>query len=499
MELEFQTNHLDCLRQIKGEAQSQEQTQEVKLSDGMPDIGRVLCAWGQCVVRSKEWQSDSIGVSGGVMAWVLYAPEDGGQIQSVQTWIPMTFRWDIPEGAKDGSLICYPFLRSVDARAVSGRKMILRATAGAFVQALEPYRASYYVPGTMPENVYLKENTYPVCLIREAGEKSFVLDEELVLPQSAPPLDKLIRYSLQPEIEEQKVLGDKTVFRGNTAVHVLYRTADGDAAAWDFEVPFSQYTQLQNEYGSDGQAQIVPMVTSMEMEPMEQGRLRLKAGMSGQYVIYDTQPVPVVEDGYSPDFAVNLRNEQLEIPAVLERQTQRVRAEQTGSFGSSRIADVAFYPGCPHKQMQPDEVSVELTGQFQVLYYDPEDVLQASSANWQDHLMFAVADNATMDITCRKTGNPQATPSEEATVVRGEMMLDTLTLSPLQMTAVAAVSLGEPIQKDPARPSVILQRAGKEDLWSLAKKSGSTVEAIRQANGLLAEPIDGQMLLIPVL
>ncbi len=43
-------------------------------------------------------------------------------------------------------------------------------------------------------------------------------------------------------------------------------------------------------------------------------------------------------------------------------------------------------------------------------------------------------------------------------------------------------------EPDPARPSLILRRTGEGGLWELAKACGSTVEAIRSANGLEAEP-----------
>ena len=85
MELQFQTNRIPCLRQVKSEVQTQEQTQELRLPESLPDVGRVLCAWGQMVVRGKEWQSDFMGISGGVMVWVLYAPEDGSPAQCVET------------------------------------------------------------------------------------------------------------------------------------------------------------------------------------------------------------------------------------------------------------------------------------------------------------------------------------------------------------------------------------------------------------------------------
>ena len=63
---------------------------------------------------------------------------------------------------------------------------------------------------------------------------------------------------------------------------------------------------------------------------------------------------------------------------------------------------------------------------------------------------------------------------------------------------VTGVEVGQRKQPDPNRPSLILRRAGESRLWDIAKSAGSTVEAIRSANGLTGEPNPEQMLLIPV-
>lgn len=499
MELQFHTNKIPCLRQLKAESQTQEQTQELRLNDGMPDVGRVLCAWGQVMVRGKEWRGDDMGINCGVMAWVLYAPEDGSQAQCVECWIPMSMKWDIPDTGVDGTILCQGLLRSVDARTLSSRKLMVRATVGMTAEAYVPFEAVSYTPEQVPEDIQLHQKTYPVTFACEAGEKAFMIDEELTLPASAPALEKLVRWSLQNEVTDQKVLGDKAVFRGNSALHILYRTPEGAMAAWDFEIPFSQYTELQQEYGHQAQVQILPMVTSMEIEPSEQGRLRLKAGLSGQYMVYDTQDVTVVEDAYSPDRAVTVNTENVEIPSILERQSQRVRAEQTAPFGSSRVADVAFYPGCPRKQRKPNEMDLELPGIFQTLYYDTEGVLQASSAHWQGDMSVALGDNAQIAVWCSQSGKPQASAGEDSTVLRGEMLLDTVTSAMEAMPMVTGLTVGEPSPKDPARPSLILRKAGQEGLWEIAKKCGSTVSAIQQANDLQGDPDPDKMLLIPVL
>ena len=121
MEIKFGKNTCPYLRRAVCQIQNQEQTQEVRLSETMPDIGRVLGSWGQVLIRGKEWRTGSMSVSGGVMAWVLYAPEDGSAPQSVETWIPFQFAWELPETQRDGYVLTMPVIRGMDARSTSAR------------------------------------------------------------------------------------------------------------------------------------------------------------------------------------------------------------------------------------------------------------------------------------------------------------------------------------------------------------------------------------------
>ena len=47
-------------------------------------------------------------------------------------------------------------------------------------------------------------------------------------------------------------------------------------------------------------------------------------------------------------------------------------------------------------------------------------------------------------------------------------------------------------------PGLIIRRSGPgETLWTIAKQYGTTMDAIRQANGLDGEPEENTLLLIP--
>ena len=66
MEQEFEKEKLSYLDTQICRIQNSELTQELKLPDGLPDVGRILTCWGQEILRTKEWRLDGIFITGGV-------------------------------------------------------------------------------------------------------------------------------------------------------------------------------------------------------------------------------------------------------------------------------------------------------------------------------------------------------------------------------------------------------------------------------------------------
>lgn len=499
MELQFSKTQCTYLRTVSCQVQNQEQTHEVRLSDEMPDIGRVLGAWGQVLIRGKEWRGAGMGVSGGVMAWVLYAPEDGGEPRWVEAWIPFQMKWEFSDPGRDGVIQASCALRSLDVRSVSARKLMVRANIGVQGEAMVSAQTDIYTPEELPEDIQILRKTYPVRLPKEAGEKPFLLDEELTLPGSCPRMDKLIRYELRPEMVEQKVVSDKIVFRGTAVLHILYRAEDGSLQGWSFELPFSQYTELEQDYDQDASARVCPAVTSLELDVGETGAIHLKAGLTGQYIVYDRSMLETVEDAYSPSRTVAPQIQRLQMPAVLEERKETLCAEHTVEAEGNRVVDVVFYPDFPHMLREPDGVQAELSGVFQMLYYDPEGSLRSTVSRWENKWTLPAAENSNVTVTLLPNGEPRASVAGGNADLRADVMAEVITTAEQGLPMVTGLEAGEMTQPDPNRPSLILCRAGNNSLWELAKSCGSTVEAIRSANQMQEEPTVGQMLLIPVI
>lgn len=497
MEWQFKRSVCTCLNAVVREVQNLEQTQEIKLPDSMPDIGRVLAAWGQTVLRGKEWRSDSIGMSGGMQVWVLYAPEDGTQPRCINSWIPFQMRWDLPDGTAEGKIRVGCMTRFVDARSVAARRIMVRAGVSALAEGWSPMEAELYIPEAVPENMELLRSTYPVRLPREVAEKAFLVEEELVLPASAPQPEKLLYYVLSPQCTDQKVLGNKIVFRGNSNLHVLYVSEEGQVHSWDFELPFSQFAELDGSYSTDAQTDVMLCPNSLELELDDEGHLQLKCGMVGQYLVDDLEMIEVVEDAYSPGRELQLQKEMLQLPAILENRRENLYGEQIVPVEADIAADVRMLTEFPRQRRNGDAIEMELPGSFQVLYYGQDGSLQSANVRWEQNLSIPADESSTISAMPAPL-LPQVNIGNGSMTARAEVPVRMFTTTDQGIPMITGMALGEVRRMEEGRPSLILRRAGESRLWDIAKASGSTVDAIRRINGLQDEPAPNQMLLIPV-
>ena len=497
MEIQFRQEGCPYLRSAVCQYQTQEQTQEVRLPDSMPDIGRVLGCWGQILIRGKEWRGSGMMVSGGVMAWVLYVPEDGSKPASMECWIPFQMRWDFPQTQRDGSILVDPVLRSMDARSTSARKLMVRANIGATGQALEPAEEQISVAEGIPEDVQLLKKSYPMMLPLEYGEKLFDVEEELPFPDGKPCPEKVLHYDVQPEVLEHKVMAGRLVFRGKANVHMLYQDESDGWKSWECELPFSQYAQLDRDYSGAADADIQMVLTSLDLQRDENNRMQLKCQMAGQYVICDRVMVDVAEDAYSPVREVELQQQEMKLPYRLDRVRKELSITGEGGAVASQIFDVCCMTDDVKILQNGNEMQVTVPVKIQVLYADENGELQSSVISGKGECVIPSAPGNHTRVK-QYISQPRANQTADSIAIGAECQLDMDIFAEEGNPMVSGVRLGEITEPDPNRPSLILRSCGEEQLWDIAKKCNTTVEAIRSANQLECEPEKGQILLIPV-
>lgn len=496
MEVKFNQNTLSCLQMVVSGVQKLEQTLELRLPEGYPDIGRILGCWGQVLLRGKEWRSSGMSANAGVMAWVLYAPEDGSSPRVVDAWIPFSCKWDFPEPVDDGLMTMQPLLTDLDGRGTSARKIMLRACVDMMGQAMIPSKAQIPVPDTLPEDVYLRRESYPVELPMEGGEKQMQMERLLNLPDT-PGSHKVISASLKPQVQEQKLVANRLIFRGEATLHLRYIHEDGSLGTWQTQIPFSQYVELDRDYGAQASAWLEPVVTALELTAEDNGQMSMKAGVAAQYLIFDRSVLEMVTDAYSPCREVGVQEGVLTLPMLLDMRTVDVNVQgTTEELGSP--GDIAPMPAYPALRQGDDGTDIRMDGHCQILARDGEGQLRMESVPFTGSVPFPSAAENRTQLWVGPGSVPTLSPGAGGSVIQCGYPVTAMVYSGQPISVVVGLELGELKPLDPDRPSIILRRAGEEDLWTMAKCCGSTVEAIQKANQLQQEPEKGQMLLIPV-
>jgi hypothetical protein len=495
MEIQFVKKPLQYLKPFYTRVQTQEQTQEVRLPDAYPDIGKILWCWGQVLIRGKEWRSTGMGASGGVTARILYAPEDGTQLRVVEAWLPFQWRWDFPEVAEDGVIELCPVIAEMDCRGISARKIMVRAVVSNCAQAMTKGNAELASIPETPEDVQLLTRTYPMDLPVEAGEKQVQIEEGITIPD---PNGKLISYCMIPSIQEQKVLGDRLVFRGIAGVSVTYLTEDGQISKWETEFPFSHYTELDRDYCPSASSRIQPILTAIDVETNEEMGMQLRAGIAAQYTIFDRMNVDVVEDAFSPKRDVKVSVEQLQLPALLESTIWEITPEASIDGEIMEVLAVRANHEYPMLTMGEKGTEISVDGQFCVLYKDNEGQILTDSVQYDYARPFESDFGSSVYLWPGNLVQQEVITTATGVGLRSCCNVTAQVYSGQMIPMVTGMDVGERKEPDPNRPSIILRRAGEEGIWNIAKGCGSTVAAIREANQLTDEPVVGQMLLIPI-
>ena len=498
MEVKFEKQVLSCMDLCLREDRSSEETLEIRIPEGMPDAGKILAAWGQPLLRSKEWRSDRIVCTAGMLLWVLYQPEAGGAPQCLDGWVSHTLHWDLPRDCPEGRLRIDLGTRFVDARIVSARKIMVRSGLSGEAQAWASGEVEMYSPGKVPEELQLRREKYPFRLIREVGEKAFTVEQTLEIPASAPRPDRLVKYSLSPAVSEKKLVANKLIFRGNGDLRVMYLTEEGQLHTLEFPVAFSQYAELEGSYGHSAEGDVILAVTALELELEADGTIRSKCAMTGQYIISEQQPMELVTDAYLPGREVKLKRQPLSVPVLLDTWQETVDIRQELSGQADILAEVWTAVERPRQRPVEDGIRLEFPGHLQALYQGVDESFSTASGRFDGELFLKTDPHRTVLVRQLPVPEPQVTFGADSMDARVQLPVQLTAFRKEALEPVTAVEMGEARDPDPNRPSLILKRVGEDGLWEIAKSAGSTVDAIQRANGLQEEPEPGRLLLIPV-
>ena len=501
MELIFQEKQVQYLNRIVNETVLLEQTADLIVPDSIADIDRVVDAYGTAMLRSQECNAQGLSADGTVRAGVLFVDTDGA-VQCISAQIPFTVRRELASPQEDCTLQCKCVLRSVDARALNSRKLLVRVGIACTVTAYAQEKCMCYdLPEAAP-NLQLKRTELPFTMPLALGEKSFVLNEELEVPSGKPSVERLLKCVFRPQTEEEKIVGDKAVFKGNLLLHALYESADGKLVCCEWNVPFSQYAQLMREL-DEGEIRTHLCITNADVEQDTQSdcrRLLLSASLLAQCTAYGEQKISMIADAFCTDAVLTPQYQSCEMLGILDRQTFRETAMAASVEPAQSVVDAWIYPEQVNRRREDGRVRLELPMNCNVLYYDEHGALQGKTLRPTVNAETALSEQANCMVEHIDSGEIYCSAGPDGLQLRAPVTMQVECSANHRLNAVSGGEITDLPATQERRPSVILRRTDNdEELWALAKSFRTPLQTIIEANALQGDTVPADtMLLIPL-
>lgn len=501
MELIMQEQTLQYLSRVLCETMHVEQTADVIVPDSYPDADRVVDSYGNVLIRNAECVGTSVSVVGSVQAGVLFVTPEG-ELHSLQTQIPFSIRKELPQGQEDCKLQCSCVVRGVDARLLNSRKLLIRATISCTLCAYKDTERSVFDVPQPSERLQLRRMELPLRMPLTVGEKSFSINEELELPSSKPAIARLMKTLARTQLMEQKAVGSKAVFKGELCVHVLYTDRDDQLHTHDWQLPFSQYAELERDM-EDAELQTALSLTSFEAEQdsqVECRRLFLSASLLAHCTAIGEQKISWIDDAFCTDAELSTQYEKWEMSGLLDMQNLRETVSASVPERAASVVDAWVYSSEPIKQRTQDGVELQIPLCCNVLYYDPEGSLQSRSLHPNVELRLPLHENGNCRVETVDFGELYCNAGGNSIEIRLPMQLRVECYAAHPIRAVCGGEMSELAQEKGRKPSLILRRTEEqEELWEIAKACRTSVKAIEQANALEEPNVPANtMLLIPM-
>ena len=493
MEIELHREQIQSYSRLYSQQLTREETIEAVVPDVMPDVQQIMDTQAQVYLRGKEIEDGRLSVNAFLEGTVLYLPEGENGLRRLTLTGNFSLSFDDPAIIRESNAHITLHCTAADARMLNPRKVLLRAeiTSDAAVYG---HSTIAFTSGAEGEGLQTLRQRTTISTIAAVEEKTFVIAEDFALPGGAE-LAELLRSRVWAEAEDLRLVAGKLIVQGSVHMELLYCTEGTNLPQTTlFNTTFSQILDVHGEHSGPGRVELMP--TACYVEPVSGAygaiTVSMELHMVAQVLCAHEQEVEYLADAYSNRCLCRAGNAELHFSSlgrvVLLRDTVREMLECPEPV--AEVLSCVVTPG----RVQLEEGKAKLPLNVRILCRSERGGAVAVtrrlsaelSGKTEGRLLCAVG----------RCGEPYAAAASGALELRVPVeaelcleesrairVLDTLELdmeSPLDFANRASVT--------------VVQRRGV-DLWSLAKKYGSTPELIAAANPKCDE--DTLFLLIP--
>jgi len=484
------------------------------LPDYYPDIFRLVRCEVVPTITDYSINGDKLIYELRCDIRILYCSEAGAVIQCINQKQTFSKTLDFGKICENPSVELKPKTDYINYRALNKRRLDLRGAVSVKIKVSGENRQEV-ISDAFGMNVKVKKIPVKFAQKKLTSVKSVQISEEVEINEAQPPVINIIRCNCQSVRCEHKLISGKIMAKGEVLIKLLYSCEkDGGAVEpLEFTVPFSQIMDMDGvdegyEINLNAGTVFCEAVTSTNKSG-ENRIIKCEAEIRLECTGIKSASVMLGTDAYSTTYPCNVILSEIkaeQIPVVTEGEIHNSSKLCEGDNMPVNIYDLWCTPKNINTRFVPDEKKIIISGMltYTTVGRDSSGFITMTDKDETFEESFSVEE-------C----SPDGTASSEITVVnvsynitpentlnaKADIKAIIFVYNSSSVKAVSEINVDDSVKKvrDGDYALKLYYGVENENIWDIAKKYSTSVDAIMEENNLYGERLERDgMLLIPM-
>lgn len=481
---------------------------DISLPDYCPEIQRILKCTVCPDITGVQNNSGRITADANAVVRILYVG-DNGKISGYEQSYPVQKFIESSKITSDSAVNVTIKTDYVNCRAVNPRRIDIRGMLSFCFRAVNK-RDEEVMCSSDGAGIQILTNEHDFASLVGVCERAFNIGEVIEIPNGKPSASQIVNVSVCAVNGETKIISNKALIKGECTVKIHYiGDESGSIECIEHSMPVSQIIELDG-IGDNSECSLRLSVSSSEcvLKADSSGDMRLadvNIRLSAYLAAFEEKNISFISDAYSTEYEVRNTPKNIEVLSFNGNfDTYFTNKVVLESIGVSVDCVLAVWCSDLRYSFTPKEDKCVVSGTYlaTIVYKDSENqfgIIQKPV----DFDYSVKMNNKSERITCH--GSVQisacscAVTGDSRLEVKTELLVSGLILSSSISKYIGSIEISGENDRREKRCALTIYFCEKgENLWNIAKRYGTTVDAVMQENNIDCDVTENSgMLLIP--
>ena len=474
--------------------------------DIKPDILNAISTSGTICIYKKEIQNGKVKVEGKINTYIMYyADTEDGYIRSLNTNLDFSQSFNIPEAQEGMDLNLDLSVRSIDCKVLNGRKVNIKAIVDVNITILANEKVDFIKQVDNIKDIQLLNESFRINSLIGKGETKTYAKDTIKL-DVADNLSEVMKTNFRIINSDVKISYNKVLVKSDLEAKVLYLTDDNRINSVETIIPIMGFIDIQ-DVTEDNICDVEYEICNVIVDPKnaEEHAIYVEVEIKIYCAAYKNNELNIVQDLYSPNVELNFTQKQIQAMQSKEnlQDVCSIRSKQVMTeLNGEKIYDVDILPIITNQTILQDKILYEGEVKLNFVYstnnstgIETKEISLPFNFNMQcQNITQVTSVNTRMEIGLQNF----VITSDNSVDIKIDLIFKVSMSNNANINIIDNIEVNENNIINKYSMVVYFVKPG-DSLWKIAKKFGSTVNAIAETNGI--EQVDniavGQQLFIP--